>query len=470
MIVQVQAILYASLAASLFSAFLAMLGKQWLNRYGYTDMRGSAIERSQNRQRKLDGIVAWYFNTVMELLPLMLQFALLLLGCALSRYLWEIDTTVALVVIGVASFGVASYAFFVVAGAISVSCPYQTPGAHALRRIASLALRALHSASSHSRIIYCVSSWWNELKDPELSIGYIVISLAVTLAFLIFLPIFLVIDIYFLGQATVKVFVANALSWFRWARGWDPQTTTLDLHCISWMLWTSLDKPIHLSTLRLLATMTTLANFDHVLVSACFDILTGCMSIIEDKVVVPQESEELAALSALCYLRMLPHLMTVDPASSIFKDTRRRYTKTFPMETNFRDLPSYHRFCIIHNTFYPSNRHEEFYQYPTRRKIQWRDYKLSGPDHVVLVDLAQLEYRGNNARRCPVGSSAIVIIYSPWIPYLPFRLSPTVYLSLRWTWAALFQTPHPSTRGTIISDRYPPADQTPVHGWMRFRT
>ena len=32
-IIQVQAILYASLAASLFSAFLAMLGKQWLNRY-----------------------------------------------------------------------------------------------------------------------------------------------------------------------------------------------------------------------------------------------------------------------------------------------------------------------------------------------------------------------------------------------------------------------------------------------------
>jgi len=400
--VQVQAILYASLAASLFSAFLAMLGKQWLNRYASIDMRGSAIERSQNRQRKLDGIVTWYFDTVMESLPLMLQFALLLLGCALSRYLWEIDTTIASVVIGVTSFGVASYAFFVVAGAISVSCPYQTPGAHALRRIASLALRALHSASSHSRIIYCVSLWWNELKDPELSIGYIVISLAVTLAFLIFLPIFLVIDIYFLGQATVKVFVANALSWFRWARGWDPQTTTLDLHCISWMLRTSLDKDILLSTLGSLATMTTLANFDPVLVSACFDILTGCVSMIRYKAVVPQESEELAALSALCYLRMLPHVMTVDPASSIFKDMRRRYTKAFPIETNFGDLPSYHRFCVIHNIFHPSHKwHQGLDRYTRRPKIQWRDYKLSGPDHVVLVDLAQLEYQKKQPKKVP---------------------------------------------------------------------
>ena len=95
MVVQVQAILFASLAASLFSAFLAMPGKQWLNRYASVDMRGSTIERSRNRQRKLDGIVSWYFDHVIGSLPLMLQAALLLLGCALSRYLWEINRTVA---------------------------------------------------------------------------------------------------------------------------------------------------------------------------------------------------------------------------------------------------------------------------------------------------------------------------------------------------------------------------------------
>ena len=132
-IVQVQAMLYASLTASLLSAFLATLGKQWLNQYASSDMRGTAIERSQNRQRKFDGIVAWYFNHVLELLPLMLQFALLLLGCALSLYIWGIDTTVASVVLGVTSFGVTSYSSIVVAGAVSTSCPYQTPGAQILR-------------------------------------------------------------------------------------------------------------------------------------------------------------------------------------------------------------------------------------------------------------------------------------------------------------------------------------------------
>ena len=72
-----QSILYASLAASLLSAFLAMLRKQWLNRYVSVDIQGSAIERNENQQRTedLDGIVARYVDHVLELLPLALQVA-----------------------------------------------------------------------------------------------------------------------------------------------------------------------------------------------------------------------------------------------------------------------------------------------------------------------------------------------------------------------------------------------------------
>jgi hypothetical protein len=53
----------------------------------------------------------------MESLPLMLQAALLLLGCALSRYLWEISITVASVVLGVTSLGGLFYIFIIIAGA-----------------------------------------------------------------------------------------------------------------------------------------------------------------------------------------------------------------------------------------------------------------------------------------------------------------------------------------------------------------
>ena len=403
-VIQVQAILYASLAASLFSAFLAMLGKQWLNRYASIDMRGSAIDRSQNRQRKLDGIVTWYFHYVMESLPLMLQFALLLLGCALARYLWEINTTVASVVLGVTSFGVASYGFFTVAGVAFASCPYQTPGTHILhlalstvRSTPSYTLNALRRVSSHSIFVQFLVKWYPEVKDFECSVRYFANLIVVPLFWLL---ICLVPDVYRLVRAAVRALVANAprvRDWFRRAFGWDPQTVTLDLRCISWMLQTSLDKTIHLSTLRLLATMMIPGNPDPTLLSTCLDILSNCVSIIDGKVAVLQDSEELITVSSVFYLRALCHLMTTDPTSSASKDMRRWYTKTFPIKTDFSGLPCYHRFCTIHNIFYPSTLNHAVW----RPSIQWRGYKPSSTEHVVLVQLAQFEYQRKQCRKVP---------------------------------------------------------------------
>lgn len=134
-IVTCQTVLYTSLGVSLLAAFLAMLGKQWLNRFGKVKVRGSEIDESQNRQRKLSGMVSWKFDLVMESLPLMLQSALLLLGYALSRYLWTINLTVASVVIGITCIGLAFYVFIVIAATIRDNCPFQTPASHILRSI-----------------------------------------------------------------------------------------------------------------------------------------------------------------------------------------------------------------------------------------------------------------------------------------------------------------------------------------------
>jgi len=123
-------------------------------------MRGSAIERCQNRQRKLDGIVIWYFDHVMESLPLMFQVGLLLLGCALSLYLWGINVTVASVVIGITSLGIIFYLLIVVAGTSSEICPYQTPGARILRHI-------LHALRSVPPLIFELSDFVFS-KSPDL--------------------------------------------------------------------------------------------------------------------------------------------------------------------------------------------------------------------------------------------------------------------------------------------------------------
>jgi len=109
----VQCLLYAILAASLFAAFVAMLGKQWINRYIHG---GSAAEKSWDPQRKL----------VMESLPAMLQIALALLGCALSQYLWAINRAVAGVIITLTLFGFGFHFVVIVVAAISYDCPFQT--------------------------------------------------------------------------------------------------------------------------------------------------------------------------------------------------------------------------------------------------------------------------------------------------------------------------------------------------------
>jgi len=125
-IVTVQSLLYASLATSLFAPFLAMLGKQWVNRY-LRNRGGSAADKNRDRQRKLDGLEKWRFHLTIESLPVMLQLALLLLGCALSLYLWTISRAAAGVTIAVTLFGVTLYVFLILAATLYYNCPYQTP-------------------------------------------------------------------------------------------------------------------------------------------------------------------------------------------------------------------------------------------------------------------------------------------------------------------------------------------------------
>jgi len=124
--------MYASLLISLLAAFVAMLGKQWLNRY-LRNTGGSTIERCGDRQRKCDGLQKWPFHLFVESLPLMLQAALLLLACGLCKHMASINTSVAGVLIALTVLGVLFYLGIVFVGASSYECPFQTPVSTALR-------------------------------------------------------------------------------------------------------------------------------------------------------------------------------------------------------------------------------------------------------------------------------------------------------------------------------------------------
>jgi len=114
---------------SLLAAFVAMLGKQWLNRYR-RHTGGSTIERCGDRQRKFVGLEKWLF---IERLPVMLQIALVLLACCLSRYTWSINKSAARLVVGSTVLGFIFYVEVMIGVISSYECPFQTPVSITLR-------------------------------------------------------------------------------------------------------------------------------------------------------------------------------------------------------------------------------------------------------------------------------------------------------------------------------------------------
>ena len=168
----------------------------------------------------------------------------------------------------------------------------------------------------------------------------------------------------------------------------------MDLQCISWILQTSLDKDLRISALKSLAAMTTLADFNPALVSVCFDILAGCVAVVGGETVITRELEELAALSATCCLRTFSYLAITDPTSIVLKNVGKRYTGAFPLTTRFKIPPTCHSFGVLHSVFYSSNNGR-------RSKVQWNGHKLSGNEHIILVQLAQFRYRAGGCKKVP---------------------------------------------------------------------
>ncbi|KAF9782788.1 hypothetical protein BJ322DRAFT_172137 [Thelephora terrestris] len=135
--IQVQSILFASLASALLAAFLAMLGKRWLNLH----VEGSLVERGHQREPRIREMTTWRFRIIMECIPLVVQVSVLLLGYALAQYMWGLSQTVSAVIAGFTGFGVLFYLFTVFASIVWETCPFQTPVSVALRYVISLVKR-----------------------------------------------------------------------------------------------------------------------------------------------------------------------------------------------------------------------------------------------------------------------------------------------------------------------------------------
>ena len=90
----------------------------------------------------------------METLPLILQCALVLLGSALSRYIWEVNRSVSSVVFGFTCFGFLFYLLITTVSVFSFDCPPQTPFSLLIRFVIGLVIpywRNLRQPFGHTR-------------------------------------------------------------------------------------------------------------------------------------------------------------------------------------------------------------------------------------------------------------------------------------------------------------------------------
>jgi len=113
----------------------------------------------------------------------------------------------------------------------------------------------------------------------------------------------------------------------------------------------------------------------------CFNIFMGCISVINNNMVITQGSEQLATASAICFLSTFSHLFIRDPRSSAIKDIRHHYRKVFQNWPRFNGLPSFYTFRTIHSVFYPHDRDWSF---------SLRDSRLPNHEH-ILCSRAQVK-------------------------------------------------------------------------------
>ncbi|KAG8914849.1 hypothetical protein FRC01_003888 [Tulasnella sp. 417] len=132
--ITVNCLLYASLSCSLLAAVGAMMAKEWLQSFDRTGQTGPLEEQARFRQRKFNGVQEWHLEAVIKFLPNLLLLSVIFFFIGICLFLFPINTVVAGIVIAFSGIGAVFSGIVIVAGAASLTCPYQSAASNALRR------------------------------------------------------------------------------------------------------------------------------------------------------------------------------------------------------------------------------------------------------------------------------------------------------------------------------------------------
>lgn len=244
--VVVQSLLYISAVISFSVVSLAMLEKRRINRY-IRNRRHPPVNKSRDRQQKLDGLGGRYFRLAIKSLPVMLQLALLLLGFALSLYLWTTSRTSVQVAPAFTLFAVVSYVLLTLTVMVYYNCPHRTPRSIAAR---THTRRLTQSCSTFARSIRSLTTPTAgahilSVEDLKRILRQLRAGIYSTLSS--FGCILGVLD----EEKHIPLAVAGLPPWLKDIpidRGGG--VCKADAHCISWILHSTADTDVVFSTAR----------------------------------------------------------------------------------------------------------------------------------------------------------------------------------------------------------------------------
>jgi hypothetical protein len=126
-IVAINALWFSSLIFSLFAALLAILVKQWLHVYSKWPDREPPKDTIILRRMYREGFFQWHVPEIIGLLPVLLQFALLLFVIGLTMYMWTLHLVIAGILTVLVTLMIVATIVTIALPFFSDNCPYKSP-------------------------------------------------------------------------------------------------------------------------------------------------------------------------------------------------------------------------------------------------------------------------------------------------------------------------------------------------------
>ncbi|TFK93341.1 hypothetical protein K466DRAFT_478823, partial [Polyporus arcularius HHB13444] len=150
---------FSSLVCSLASASIALMVKQWLHELS-VGVSGESRECARRRQYRLDGIIRWRIGTIVVVIPIVLQLALVLFLVGLVILLWTLHGTVGAITSSLVGVLFIFQFAVTVMPAFQWDCCYLSPQALMVYSV----VRPIHNAT---RAFLIRASWlWARLEPP----------------------------------------------------------------------------------------------------------------------------------------------------------------------------------------------------------------------------------------------------------------------------------------------------------------